>query len=148
MGTIAGGPQSVDGAPVVASEAFAYSGTEVARFQGSGPHVFPAGATSSIDMLISTAARLQGGYYWVQNCSLGDVVSLSVVDVDGVISPAGTVVSQYVTDMPVVPWDHQQELESPTAGLIPAGLYLRITYASVGATDVNLGVTYRWYVIP
>jgi len=130
----------------VSTRAWANSQGSEARFQGYG-YTFPAGATTSFDQVLSSTVRLQGGYYWVKNPALGDKVSLKVVDVDDILGGgAGVVVSDYVTDMPVAPWDHQQELESPTAGLIPAGLYLRITYTSTGADAVDLGVTYRWFV--
>lgn len=129
----------------ITTRAWANSQGAEARFQGYR-YVFPAGLTTSFDQVLSSDVRLQGGYYWVKNAALGDAVSLQVVDVDNVLGGgAGLVVSPYVTDMPVAPWDHQQELESPTAGFIPAGLYLRITYASTGAENVDFGVTYRWY---
>ena len=116
------------------------------RFQGYA-YQFPAGATTSFDQVLSTPVLFQGGYFWVKNPAMGDTVSLDVVDVDDILGGGpGAVVSPYVTDMPVAPWDHQQELESPTAGQIPAGLYLRITYTSTGADAVDLGVTYRWFV--
>ena len=145
-GFIGGGPRNDDGAPVFAPEASAYAGDYKTRFQGYS-YQFPAGATTSFEQVLSASVLLQGGYFWVKNPALGDTVSLDVVDVDDILGGgAGAVVSPYVTNMPVVPWDHQGELESPTAGLIPAGLYLRITYTSTGADVVDLGVTYRWFV--
>lgn len=138
-------PSSADGAPVVAPEAFAYAGTEKTRFVGV-QYTFTAGQTASFDLQLTTNVRLQGGYYWVKDPTLNDKVSLSVVDVDDILGGgAGAVVSQYVRDMPVAPWDHQQELESPTAASIPSGLYLRVTYESVGGTNPIVGVTYRWF---
>lgn len=91
---------------------------------------------------------LQGGYYWVRGATVGDRVTLSVVDVDNVLG-GGTdvVVSEYVRHMPVAPWDNQQEILSPTTAEILAGLYLRITYTNTGSGTVDLGVTYRWFEI-
>lgn len=141
-------PRSEDGAPVVAPEAFAYSGTEKTRFVGV-QHTFTAGQTTSFDYLLTSAVRLQGGYYWVKNPALNDTVSLSVVDVDNILGGgAGAVLSQYVVNMPIAPWDHHQALEAPTASAVPAGLYLRVTYTSAGGTDPVLGVTFRWFVAP
>lgn len=145
MSIIIGGPRTSDGAPVYAPEAYAYSGNERTRFVGA-QYTFTAGQTSFFDLQLTTDVRLQGGYYWVKDPALNDKVSLSVVDVDDILGGgAGAVVSQYVTDMPVAPWDHQQELESPTASQIPAGLYLRVTYDSFGGTNPIVGVTYRWF---
>ena len=127
------------------SFAWAVSTNWRARFVGM-QHTFTAGQSASFDYELTSAVRLQGGYYWVKDSALNDKVSLSVVDVDDILGGgAGAVVSQYVKDMPVAPWDHQQELESPTAAAIPAGLYLRVTYDSFGATNPIVGVTYRWF---
>jgi hypothetical protein len=128
----------------VTPSAFAVAGPWKARFVGQ-LYSFPAGE-SFYDLRLNQAVKLQGGYYWIKGATLSDTVSLSVVDVDGVVSPPGTVLSEYVQNLPVAPWDHQQELASPTAADIPAGLYLRVTYDNHGTGFVALGITYRWYV--
>lgn len=70
-----------------------------------------------------------------------------MVDVDNILGGcAGAVVTEYITDMPVPPWDYERELASPTAALVPAGLYLRVAYVSTGGTNVSLGVTYKWFL--
>jgi hypothetical protein len=126
--------------------AFATSGNIRTRFVGFGPYTFPAGQATSVTEPVTEPIFLQGGYFWMQGPARGDTVTLEVVDVDDVLGGgANTVVSTYVAAMPVAPWDHTGELAAPTAGNIPAGLYLRITYTSTGASDVHMGVTYRWY---
>jgi hypothetical protein len=98
------------------------------------------------DEEVTSAIRLQGGYYWVRGATVGDRVSFSVVDVNNVLGlGAGFVVAEYVKRLPVAPWDNQQEIIAPTAGNIPAGLFLRLTYENSGGASVNLGVTYRWF---
>ena len=78
---------------------------------------------------------------------MGDAATFSVVDVDNVLGQgAGYVVSEYVTNLPLAPWNHQQDILASTAGSIQAGLYLRVTYTNVGQAAVSVGVTYRWFV--
>lgn len=136
--------RSGDGGLVVAQSPYAYSGQEATKFVGF-LYSCPPGS-SDHDEVTSKPIRLQGGYYWVRGASPGDRVSFSVVDVDNILGRgAGTVVSQYVVRLPVTPWDHQNEIVAPTAGRIPAGLYLRLTYENSGTSDVTFGVTYRWF---
>lgn len=141
MPVIAGGPRSEDGTPVVATVAYAYS-EQATRFVGK-LYTFAPGESSS-DLLVDKPIRLQGGTYWVRGATAGDHVTLAVVDVDGIAAPAGTVLVQYVKEMPVAPWDNQQEIVAATAGLVPAGMYLRVRYLNTGTAPVSFGVTYRW----
>lgn len=146
-GIVASGVVTSDGRPVVAQSPYAYGLGESAAFVGQSYVCAPG--TSNHDMKVPFSVRLQGGYYWCKGPNLGDTVTLQVVDVDDVLGGgAGVVVSEYVVNMPLAPWDHQQELESATAGLVPAGLYLRVVYSNVGIDPVHVGVTYRWYVQP
>jgi hypothetical protein len=143
-GTFAGGPR-VEGIPVVASSAFGYAGTDAARFVGD---LFSCGPGSSRhSRRVEGPIRLQGGSFWTRGGSVGDRVSLSVVDLDDVLGGgAGVVVSEYVSRIPVPPGDYSQAIESPTAGTIPAGLYLVVDYENAGTSAVDLGITWRWFV--
>lgn len=146
-GVFAGGPRTDDRVPVVAASAYAYAGDERTRFVGELYACAPG--TTEHDLPLASAVRLQGGSYWTEGATVGDRVSLLVVDVDDVLGGgAGAVVSEYVQRLPVAPWQQQVEVMSPTAALVPAGLYLRVKYENVGASDVSLGVTYRWLVQP
>lgn len=136
-GIIAGGPRSADGAPVVAPAAVAYSDLAT-RFVGA-LYQFAEG-TSDGDLVIDQPVQLQGGSYWVRGATAGDRVSLSVVDAQG-----QTLVT-YVEELPVAPWDHAQDLLAATAGKVPAGATLRVTYTHTGSEPALFGVTYRWYV--
>lgn len=99
------------------------------------------------DELITKPIKLQGGYYWVDGSNLGDRVSLSVVDKDGILGKGNNIVlNKYVDRMPIAPWQHMQEISTASAGLIVAGLYLRLTYENTGTQPVNFSVTYRWFV--
>ncbi len=134
-------PRSDQGLPVVAPSAYAYA-NEATRFVGK-LYTFASGDSAS-DLKVEKQIRLQGGYYWVQGANPGDTVTLAVVDVDGLVAPAGTVLVEYVKSMPVAPWNHQQEIIAATAGTVPSGMYLRVSYNNVGAAPVSFGVTYRW----
>ena len=83
----------------------------------------------------------------VEGAHAGDKMTFQVVDVDNVLGyGANTVITEYISSMPVPPWNHERNLESPTAALIPSGLYLRVVYQSAGGTGTLLGVTYKWFL--
>lgn len=137
-------PLAEDGGPVVSQSAYAYS-TNAARFVGY-LYAIPASGMYNFDEKLDKTVRLQGGTYWTMGASLGDKVSLSVVDVDNILgNGAGYVVATYVKDSPLAPWQQLVTLDSPTAGLVPAGLYLRVAVDHTGAGGLSLGVTYRWF---
>ena len=137
-------PLAADGGPVVSQSAYAYS-TNAARFVGYLYSVATPGRVN-FDEKLTQDVLLQGGTYWATGASLGDTVSLSVVDVDGILGKgADYVVATYVKDSPIAPWQQLVTLESPTAGSVPAGLYLRVSVNHTGAGGLTLGVTYRWY---
>lgn len=138
-GIIAGGPRTADGSPVVAPTATAYS-EYVTRFVGARYVCDPG--VSTHDLKVTTLLQLQGGSYWAEGANNGDSVSLAVVDEQGV-----TLV-EYVVDLPVAPWAHQQDLIAATAGSVPKGARLRVTYANVGQGPVTFGVLYRWLQPP
>lgn len=69
----------------------------------------------------------------------GDRMSFQVVDVDGDVYPAGTVLDEFGKDWPVIP-DEKEIIRLYKAKLIP-GFYIRIVYDSIGTTnDVKLNV--------
>ena len=124
---------------------YATSSRDRARFVGVLA-TFPGGSTSAHDLRCDVAVRLQGGSFWAKGASIGDTVSLQVVDVDNVLGGgAGAVVAEYVSNVPLAPWDFTQTIDAPTAAEIPAGLYLRAVCTTT-AGAVSLGITYRWYV--
>lgn len=146
IGSIMSGPRTSEGIPIVSQSPYAFT-AESTRFVG---HLYSCSpGTTAHQEITTTQIRLQGGTYWARGATAGDTVSFAVVDVDNVLGGgAGAVVSEYVKGLPVAPWDHHMELTSTAAGMIPAGLYLRITYTNTGASPVQLGITYRWYEPP
>jgi len=145
-GTVIGGQRTDKGLPLVATSPYSYSETDRSRFHGE-LYAVPASSTVGFDLLLTEEVRLYGGHYFVQGSTIGDTMSFQVVDVDNITGlGAGTVLNEYIKDMPVAPWDHERDLDSPTAALIPAGLYLRVVYANASADPVALGVTYKWFL--
>lgn len=122
---------------------YAYSG-EKTRFKGYLYTCTPG--TNTFQEKIEDTVKLQAGYYWLKGPSEGDKVSISIVDADNVLGlGAGTVLSQYVTDMYVPPWDHNDKIEANTVASINAGLYIKIVYVNTGASNVKMGITYKWF---
>jgi len=145
-GTVIGGQRTDKGLPLVATSPYSYSETDRSRFHGE-LYAVPASSTVGFDLLVTEEIRLYGGHYWVQGSSVGDTMSFQVVDIDNILGfGPETVVHEYITDMPVPPWDHEKDLESPTAALIPGGLYLRVVYVNATSDPVTLGVTYKWFL--
>ena len=103
--------------------------------------------TTDIDLLVSNERLINGGLIHCENAIAGDTFSCQVVDKDGVYYPAGTVLSQWMTNWPAIP-DHPFDLITEQAAKIPAGVYLRVKYTSTSTTtDVKLCVGYRLYKV-
>ena len=65
-----------------------------------------------------------------------------MVDVDGVLAPAGTVLTQYVDNFYVVDGE-RRTLASGQAADIVAGLYLRVVYHSTGQQNVIINLDWQ-----
>lgn len=90
------------------------------------------------DFLIATAGALAGGTFWCDdNAVIGDTVTFQIVDVDGVLSPPGTVLKEYVTALRVVPGE-RRALASGQSAAVAAGLYVRTTYHATGQAPVEV----------
>ena len=146
-GVFAGGPRTEDRAPVVASTPYAYSGEERTRFVGDLLSC-PAGQ-SEHDRTLTSDVRLVGGQFWANGATIGDRVSLQVVDPSNLLGMgAGAVITTYVDRLPVPPGGQLQTVSSQTAALVSAGLVLRVVYTNTGASAVDLGVLWHWLEVP
>ena len=63
------------------------------------------------------------------------------MDIDGVMFPAGSVLKQYVYKRYVCN-DHVHNIKAQAPGQIPAGLYLRVVYHSMGTTNPMFMINY------
>ncbi len=98
----------------------------------------PAGVNTNFDTLISEDIWLSGGAYKVDgNAVWGDRLEFIVIDKDGVVSPAGTILTRYVDDEYVYQGAAEREITTDGAAKIPAGVYLRVRYYSIGGTAVK-----------
>lgn len=147
MAFAGGGKQKTDkGLELYAQTPIGYSDSDHNRWKGE-LYTVPASTISTFDVRVEEEIRIFGGHYWVQDAHAGDKMTFQVVDVDNVLGyGANTVITEYISSMPVPPWNHERNLESPTAALIPSGLYLRVVYQSAGGTGTLLGVTYKWFL--
>jgi hypothetical protein len=107
-----------------------------------------AGATTPYDYELPVDLKLFSGTFWVNSdATIGDMISFAVVDVNGIVSPPGTVIREYVDDIYVVP-DERRMLQSGQASDLAAGLFLRTTYASTGATNVEVLMDWQYFEAP
>lgn len=98
----------------------------------------PAGVNTNFDVPLTQDIWLSGGAYKVDgNAVWGDRLEFIIVDVDGIISPPGTVLSRYVDDEYLWQGATEREITTDGAAKIIAGLYLRVRYYSIGATPVK-----------
>lgn len=123
---------------VIGPNAYATS-TEPVRYVGALFSCAPGNSEHFIP--VTRGIRLRGGTYWVDGATVGDRLSLSVVD------GADQELAIYCDRLPVAPWAHQAEIVAPTAGLIPAGLALRVLYENAGAATVRLGISLSWFEV-
>lgn len=100
------------------------------------------GQTANIDTLITDDCLFRGIKLIAMNTTFGDTISVTVVDINGVYAPAGTVLSAPVLNFNI---SSDQQLQADYESVAPfkllGGLYLRITYTSTGGllSAVKLG---------
>lgn len=111
-------------------------------------------ATKSVktthDHLLSDTFRLRGGILEADKNVFGDLISLSIVDVDNILGyGAGFVVASYFSNWNMPKAGYYEILEVSLGDPIPPGLYIRVEYDSVGSTDdVEVGINFRAYKDP
>jgi hypothetical protein len=87
---------------------------------------------------------LCGGRYDIgPDAADGDYLEMEVVDKDGILFPAGTVLKKFVDHEYVSPNGHWELLTNDGA-LIPAGIYVRVRYVSVGSVGVTIRPSYNF----
>lgn len=108
-----------------------------------------AGVTTTGDYKILNDSLIDGAVVLVKNSALGDKVTLQVIDIDNIIGyGANVVLGQYVTNWYINPDStFQVDLKSAYPAKILAGLYLRVSYTSVGANNVDFLINYKLHKI-
>lgn len=103
------------------------------------------GVSSNIDLKLTDDCFITGGVLRTQGSEFGDKASFQVVDKDNILGlGAETVLAQYFTNW-YMRSDSQEQIDEniPYPAKIPANLYLRVVYHSVGCLDVMVAVNYR-----
>jgi len=114
-----------------------------ARLQGMGCWTITAGQTVDCDYQMEQLAWLgtnkkayfDGVQYYAKDATLGDSVQFQVVDKDGLVYPAGTVLEEFGDNWFVGP--NILEDIRLFKSLIYPGFYIRVKYTSTGGTDVK-----------
>lgn len=114
-----------------------------ARLMSIHDETISAGTSKNIDWKIENISWLgnnkkiifDGVNYYCKNGNIGDSVDFQVIDLDGILYPAGTVLEQFATNYKVFP-NIMQEVKLYKASLI-AGLYIRVIYTSTGTENVH-----------
>lgn len=109
----------------------------------------PAGTTTNIDLKLVDDHFMSGGILRTLNSAFGDTATFQVVDIDNVMGyGAGCILGQYATNWYMRSDSQEQVNEStPYPVKLPAGLYLRLVYTSIGTTDVTVAIIYRLHKV-
>lgn len=107
-----------------------------------------ANTTTSIDYLITQDVLITGAILLTKNSKFGDNFIFQVVDIDGILSPSGTILNQFITNW-YVSEDIQKQLDMQInyPAKLYAGLYLRFMYTSIGDEDVSVAINYTLHKV-
>jgi hypothetical protein len=129
-----------DGREVQVFDAFAFNGNyevKATGFKGTAT----AGVTSNVDFSIGAEDRyINGIRLMLKNHAEDDTIGLQIVDKDNVLGyGAGLVLKTFGINWNVDETQNDQGANSFSySAKIPAGIYVRVVYASTGATDVKV----------
>jgi hypothetical protein len=135
----------MQGSAVSLSKATMFA-SDIVSFTGKG--VFGTasfGAVSNIDLVMTDDCFLTGGVLRTNGSFFGDYADMQVVDKDNILGyGAGAVLNQFITKW-YMRSDAQEQFETSLSypSKIYAGLYLRVVYHSVGATNVEVAMNYE-----
>lgn len=105
-------------------------------------------AATDIDFQIpGTAGTFQyinGAQVITQNAAFGDWASSKIIDIDNILGyGANTILSSYIQKWYIDPAS-SLNLVTQYAGKVPAGVYVRVTYNSVGTVnDVGVAINFK-----
>lgn len=125
--------------------------TNRARLKGIFNGTITAGTSKNFDFQMSNLpwsgqnklTFFDGFQYYAKNAAVGDHATFQVVDVDGLVYPAGTVLDEFGDEWYISP-DTMTTLRLFRSNMI-AGFYIRLVYQSTGGTDVKfVGNLYRY----
>jgi hypothetical protein len=117
-----------------------------------GSIISPApSAITNCDIVMPETMVLRGGIIFSQNATVGDWISISVIDKDNVLGYGGTPTSPTVMGTYVLSWYVMPGIENRLEDVsisqsLPAGVYMRISYTSVGTTAPSVLVNFISYI--
>jgi hypothetical protein len=139
----------VTGREVQLFDAFAYNGQYKVKARGYFGTA-TAGTTTDIDFAIGAQDRyINGARLLAKGAAWGDSAGFLVVDKDGVYAgvlyppdtPLPVTLSQFIYTWAINDQVNDQGANAfPYVARIPAGTYIRVSYTSVGATDVQIAL--------
>lgn len=123
------------GSPIIRPKAF--SDTEGMRFRGTGiSGTATKNSSTNHDYNLPEDRYLNGVELLLENHQFDDTVKFQVVDVDGVVYPAGTVLDEFATDWHIASdTERQGPYILPYPALVYSWMYIRIVYTSTGTVD-------------
>lgn len=133
-------PVTIDTETPVRMYALSEAANLRARLIGIYNQTVTQNTTTNLDWQIPQTAWLgvnKQGYmdgieYYAKDAELGDTMKFQVVDKDGLVYPAGTVLDEFGSSWGVVP-DYNTTIRLYKAKLIP-GMYIRVAYTSTSTT--------------
>jgi hypothetical protein len=128
-----------DGLPLVTLSAF--SNANNFRFRGASfAGVGTAETVTDIDFLLAECRWINGGCLILKNHVFGDSITFQIVDKDNIFGyGANTVLDEFIKDFYLDDEKHAQApimLDYPAR--LPVGVYMRLKYTSIGATNVDV----------
>jgi hypothetical protein len=119
------------------------------NFKGQGIiGVAIAGASTNFDFVLPEDRLISGGALLCKGANWGDNITFQVVDKDGILAPAGTVLNEFVTDWYIMDSsEFQLELRCQYPAKIYQGLYVRLIYNSTGTSNVNVAMNYEFHKV-
>jgi hypothetical protein len=107
-------------------------------------------ATTIYDFKLTETVQARGGYLQSFNFAPGDYITVDVVDKDNVTGQGGTPDAPTLLDNYIPVWyimAGQNAIEDVSVSApIPAGLYFRFTYVSVGTSDTIVASNLLTYI--
>lgn len=110
-----------------------------------------AGTLTNCDIVIPVSVVLRGGVMFSPNAAIGDWICVSVIDKDNVTGQGGTsdsptILATYIISWYIMPGIENRIEDVSISQNLPAGLYMRIAYTSVGSTAPTGLINFLSYV--
>ena len=116
-------------------------------FKGEGKGgIVTKGTTQDIDLKLIEDMYCDGGFLFAGYAEFGDYIKAQVIDIDDVLGYGENyILKTWIEKWYVIP-DQIMYVKVNQGGTIPANVYLRLKYTSIGSTnDIKFAVNYHLY---